>query len=263
MSYAPGIALSVSLTLVACVGQVGGEPNDPPAADAASSPDAATTPAADGSVPGADARDTADASPGLLASQPGCFFTVANPSSTWQTQVGERALQYSRLQIDYDVIHGGWRTELFDRSVLNHNLMGLTRNVGDFVGRYILGNAARIQPNTAGLTRQSLFYGRVDLEPRPAGEGYMGYTAWRKSFAWVPGNTYHVRVVLDAVDKTQRLIVSDETTQAGILGEIAYWEPSLSEATFTLQLGSEDSDGREVNAVGWQFCDLRVRGNAL
>lgn|GEM_PF-6823315 len=47
---------------------------------------------------------------------------------------------------------------------------------------------------------------------------------------------------------------------AGLVGEIAYWQPRLSQATFTLPFGSADSDGREVNALGWQICNLRVRG---
>jgi len=266
MSYKPGIALSIFVLLLgcfACTGEVGSESSSADASanqplDAASQPSVDAAPSA-----GPDAAAETDAAEPSLASASGCFFTVDNPDSHHEIVFGEAGARYASLRIEYDVVHGGWRNELFDREVLNHNLMGLKRNVPDFVGRYILGNAAQIRPAETGLARKSLFYGRVDLEPRPDGQGYMGYTAWRDNFKWVPGKTYHVTVVLDAIARTQRLTVTDGVEQRVLTGDIDYWEPSLSESTFTLTLGGMESDGREVNAVGWQFCDLVVRGETL
>jgi hypothetical protein len=261
--------LSLVLLLVvtnACDGQI-----DPPlqSADAG----AAAIDAGDDPLPGDDANSAWDAglvppdgAPGVvtLQSAAGCFFTVADASSSHELPAGEAGVQYSWISIDYRVTHGGWRDELFDRPVLNHGLFGMSRNVGDFVGRYILGNAAQIKPPQNNLDRKSVFYGRVDLEPRPQGEGWMGYTAWRGGTPWVEGQTYDIHILLDAVAGTQYLEVkrgADVLTQ--VTGDIAYFEPSLSEATYTLTFGGTESDEREVKAVGWEFCDLSVRAEIL
>ena len=233
-----------------------------PVGDAGLAHDAAGDSAQDATVASHDASPLPDAPPGVdvLAQAPGCFFTAKATGPAYETSVGEAGVAYRWITIDYDVIHGGWREDLYHRPVLNHNLMGLSRNVQAFVGRYILGNAAQIKPPTTGLARVSLMYGRVDLQPRPQGQGYTGYTGWRQNFAWRTGDRYHVQVRIDAVTHTQRLAVTAPNGQTSTLtGDIAYYEPSLSEPTFTLQLGGEDSDEREVRAVGWQFCDLNVQ----
>lgn len=111
----------------------------------------------------------------------GCFFTSELGQPLYRVNVGAAGAEYQWIRIDYRLVHGGWRQDLFDREVLNHNLMGLSRKDTQFVGRYILGNAARIQPAKPNLDRRSLFYGRVDLEPRPQGQGWMGYARARRS----------------------------------------------------------------------------------
>jgi hypothetical protein len=260
--------LALALLVTGCVGNVDDVPAGGADATTTASSDAARSTAPDSAPAAADAGvDVPDGAPGVdvLASESGCFFTAATGQPNWTAQVGASGAQYRWITIDYDVIHGGWRQELFDRPVLNHNLMGLTRRDPEFVGRYILGNAAQIRPQENGLARKSLFYGRVDLEPRPAGQGYTGYTSWRSNFSWQVGETYHVRVRIDAITKTQRLVVTHVggTESATTVGEIAYWEPRLSASTFDLELGGTESDGREVRAVGWQFCDLRVEARPL
>jgi len=247
------------IALAGCVGSAPG---------AGAGPDAGI-PVPDGAVTGADGRPGADpdAAPGvdaapaadLLLDEPGCFFTVPAAGPGYARVIGEPGAHYRTLIIRYRVEHGGWREELFDRTVLNHNLLGLSRNVSASVGRYILGHAAQMKPNTAGYDRKSLMYGRVDLEPRPPGEGYTGYTSWRTPFAWRPGDTYQVDLVLDATTREQRLVVTaPDASTATTVGDIPYYDASLSAATFTLDLGGTDSDDREVRAVGWTFCDLTV-----
>ena len=200
----------------------------------------------------------------LIASEAGCFLEVVDPDSLYERVVGVVGIRSGWMSFDYDVIHGGWRQDLYDREVLNHGLFGLSRNVPEFVGRYILGNAAQIRPGDAGLSRKSVFYGRVDLEPRPAGQGWMGYTSWRDNIAWQVGETYHVHVVLDAVAAEQIL---DVRHGADLLmhrvAPIEYFEPSLTSSAFTLSLGGVETDEREVKPLGWRFCDLEVHAEAL
>lgn len=252
----------LSLLLFACEGQI----EDP----GVESFDAGTTTvdaepqllgdAAEAAVDAGESNPDAAPAADVLATETGCFFTSQLGQPLYTVNIGEPGAEYRWIRIEYHVVHGGWRQDVFDREVLNHNLMGLSRKDPEFVGRYILGNAARIQPAKPNLDRKSLFYGRVDLEPRPQGQGWMGYTGWRTPFNWVPGETYHVQVELNAATKKQRLVVthSSGAPSATTVGDIAYWEPSLSAATFELELGGFESDGREVQAAGWQFCDLSV-----
>jgi len=199
----------------------------------------------------------------ILHAEPGCFLDMVDTSSEWEISVGG-GVTYSRMAIEYDVTHGGWRTDLYNREVLNHGLFGFTRDVSFFPGRYILGNAAQIHPAHATLDRKSIFYGRVDLEQKPPGEGWTGYTSWRDNFAWTPGETYHVFILLDAVAQEQVLeIYLGGQLELTRTGPIPYFDPSLTNVSWTAKFGGEESAEREVKAVGWEFCNLLIRGEEL
>lgn len=199
----------------------------------------------------------------ILHAEPGCFLDMVDTSSEWEISVGG-GVTYARMAIEYDTVHGGWRTDLYSRPVLNHGLFGFTRDVSFFPGRYILGNAAQIHPAHATLDRKSVFYGRVDLDPKPPGEGWTGYTSWRDNFAWTPGETYHVLLLLDAVAQEQTLEISvGGQVVLSRVGPIPYFDPSLTDVTWIAKFGGEESNEREVKVVGWQFCNLLIRGEEL
>jgi hypothetical protein len=215
---------------------------------------------------GADGVANVCGRPGdILVVDPSCFFTVVTVDDERSFQVGVAGTSYAWISIEYEVIHGGWREDLYDREVLNHGLVGLSRNVPDFVGGYILGNAAQIHPQVANLDRKSVFYGRVDLEEKPPGQGYTGYTSWRDAMAWVAGETYRVRIVLDAVAAEQRLEIFHDAADPEVthVGPIGYFEPALTSAGFTLTFGGIESAEREVKPLGWEFCNLLVEGETL
>jgi len=261
------LSIAVSVWAAACTGEVSDDSGNDAgsvASDAGQGADAAPIVEADAGGQPDTGRQPDAGSHTLLASEVGCFLEVVDADSLYERVVGTAGAKYEWMSFDYDVIHGGWREDLYDREVLNHGLFGLSRNVPDFVGRYILGNAAQIRPGDPGLSRKSVFYGRVDLEPRPPGEGWMGYTSWRDAVAWQAGETYHVRVVLDAVAAQQVL----EVTHGGDLvmrrvAPIDYFDPSLTSQPFTVTFGGVETDEREVKPLGWQFCDLEVHAQAL
>jgi hypothetical protein len=199
-----------------------------------------------------------------LATLDGCFFDVVDIDDVHELDVGVEGTRYGWMTFEYTVIAGAWREDLFDRPVLNHGLFVVARNVAPFEGRYILGNAAQMKPAASGLDRKSVFYGRVDLEKKPAGLGYTGYTSWRSGMAWVPGETYRVHILLDAVAREQRLqLFHDGEVVATTVGPIDYFAPSLTESTFRVTFGGIESEEREVKPVGWSFCDLVVRAEPL
>lgn len=199
----------------------------------------------------------------ILHAEPGCFLDMVDVNSSWEVDVGGTDT-YAWIAIEYDTVHGGWRTDVFDRVVLNHGLFGFSRNVSAFSGRYILGNAAQIHPAHATLDRKSIFYGRLDLETKPPGEGWTGYTSWRDNFPWTPGETYHVRILLDAVAQEQVLeIYHGGTLELTRTGPIPYFDPSLTAVTWTATFGGTESADREVKAVGWQFCNLLIEAEEL
>ncbi|MFH2008322.1 MAG: hypothetical protein ABI333_17185 [bacterium] len=199
----------------------------------------------------------------ILHAEPGCFLDMVDTSSEWEISVGG-GVTYSRMAIEYDTVHGGWRTDLYSREVLNHGLFGFTRDVSFFPGRYILGNAAQIHPAHPTLDRKSVFYGRIDLEEKPPGEGWTGYTSWRDDFPWTEGETYHVFILLDAVAQEQILEIYHTGQQVlQRIGPIPYFDPSLTTVSWTARFGGEESTDREVKPVGWQFCNLLIRGEEL
>ncbi|MCC7542441.1 MAG: hypothetical protein IT379_39855 [Deltaproteobacteria bacterium] len=221
-------------------------------------------PAADlGAPPGRDGgpvpTDAGGATTVELLRVDGCFLEVRTPGERTSYDVGVRGTRYASITIAFDVTHGGWREELFDRESLAHNLFGFSRNAPVSRERYILGEGALVRPAAAGLQRTSLFYARVDLEERPAGMGFMGYTSFRDAFPWTPGETYHLQVVLDAISRTQTLDISvGGETRLRRAGDIAYFDVSLTDSGWSLEIGSEESDGRDVSPVGWRYCDLAV-----
>jgi len=212
---------------------------------------------------GSGVPNTCGAANTILHAEPGCFLDMVDVNSSWEVDVGGTDT-YAWIAIEYDTVHGGWRTDLYSREVLNHGLFGFTRNAATFPERYILGNAAQIHPAHPTLDRKSVFYGRVDLETKPPGEGWTGYTSWRDPYPWTPGETYHVRIVLDAVAQEQIL----EIYHGGVLdlsrvGPIPYFDPTLTAVVWTATFGGEESADREVKPLGWQFCNLLIEADEL
>lgn len=206
----------------------------------------------------ADDVDPGDAGPAPLVAFSGCF-TIESPEDTMRLPFGEVGTEYPLIVIELEAVHGGWREELYDRDILNHNLFGLSRNAPSSVGRYILGLGAQIRASVPSLRRRAIFYGRVDLEMRPMGMGFMGYTSFRDDVPWTIGARYQIRVELDATAQEQRIeILQDGEAFSNITGAIDYYDASLSTSGWVLELGSEDSDFRDVSPVGWQLCDVRV-----
>lgn len=199
-----------------------------------------------------------DAGPTPLVAFDGCF-TIESPEDNMQLPFGEVGTEYSLIVIELEAVHGGWREELYDRDILNHNLFGLSRNAPTSVGRYILGLGAQIRASVPSLRRRAIFYGRVDLEMRPMGMGFMGYTSFRDDVPWTIGARYQVRVELDATAQEQRIEILEEGAPfTAITGAIDYYDASLSTSGWVLELGSEDSEFRDVSPVGWQLCNVRV-----
>lgn len=199
-----------------------------------------------------------------LAQEQGCFFTVNSIGEIWEAPLGEVGTTYASLAFEYDVMPTSWREDVFDRPVLNHGLFDLRRDVGPFVGRYILGNAAQIKPDAANLARRSIFYARVDLEPKPQGQGWTGYTSFRDNMAWQLGETYHVSIELDAVAAKQTLVISrNGQEELTTVGDIPYFEPSLTTSGFIVKFGGTESNEREVQPLGWSFCDFIATGVEL
>jgi hypothetical protein len=212
----------------------------------------------------ADVIPDAPADDGGVVEEPvhvdGCFFTVATAGDKQRYDFGERGIVYRRIELEYTMIHGGWREDLYARGVLSHILSGLFRNAGVARERYILGHGAQIDASVAGLRPQSVFFARVDLEERPPGEGWTSYTSFRDTYRWTVGETYHVRIALDAAARTQSLELSvGGTVVLTQGGEIPYFDPALTTNGWWLELGGDDTEYRDVSPVGWQFCDLRVR----
>lgn len=203
--------------------------------------------------------DLAHPDTGAAVAERGCFFTVAGGQDTRRYEFGVRDQTYERIEIQFTLQMGSWREALFDREVLTHIFFGLFRNAPQSRGRYILGSAAQIRPARIPGTRQAVFFARVDLEPRPQGEGYTAYTSFRRNYAWEPGTTYDVHAELDVVGATQTLTVTPEGGEPLVIhGEIPYMERSLTSSGWWLQLGAEDTDHRDINVVGWTFCDLEI-----
>ena len=199
-----------------------------------------------------------DAGPVPLVTMEGCF-TVASAGDTMRLPFGEVGTEYPMIVIELEAVHGGWREELYARDILNHNLFGLFRNAPTNVGRYILGLGAQIRASAPGLRPRAIFYGRVDLEMRPMGMGFMGYTSFRDDVPWTIGARYQVRVELDAGAREQRIEIREEGMPfSTITGAIDYYDASLSASGWELELGSEESEFRDVSPVGWQLCDVRV-----
>lgn len=199
----------------------------------------------------------------ILHAEPGCFLDMVDVNDQWEVDVGGTDT-YSWIAIEYDTVHGGWRTDLYNRTVLNHGLFGFARTAPTFPERYILGNAAQIHPAHATLDRKSVFYGRVDLELKPPGEGWTGYTSWRDNYGWTPGETYHVRILLDAVAQEQVLEISHNgTLELTRVGPIPYFDPTLTAVVWTATFGGLESADREVKPVGWQFCNLLIEAELL
>ena len=209
-----------------------------------------------------------DAEPGalLLASEDGWFYECEAGVPNYERRVGTVGETYAWITIEYDMLAAAWREDAFDRPILLHVLMGFRRDVPDFVGRYILGHSAEIEPDKPGLDRMSIFHGRRNLDTYPAGMGYMGYIGFRGSHPWQIGETYHVRVLLDAVAKRQRieLSVGGEVVHTKV-GDIDYYEPALSQSGFFVDFGGNESDagGREVRPYGWRFGNLRIYAETL
>lgn len=215
---------------------------------------AATDAGLDGGAPPAP-----DAGPATLATTSGCFTVVAAGDKT-RVDFGDVGTAYSAIDIELDLVVGAWREDVFDRPTLNHNAIGVFRNAPVSRERYLGGLGVQISP-PAPLRPTTLFFGRVDLDPRPAGMGYMGYTTFRETAAWANDTRYHVTMTFDAVAHRQVLDVTRAGTPfSHVEGDIAYFDPSLTDDGWYLELGSDETDGRDVSPVGWQLCDLVVRG---
>lgn len=244
-------AVSDSMTLADARPDV---PEDIPSDPEIDPADAMTTDAQDASE-----DDTVDAAEGAAVWEPGCFFEVDSGLDTRRYDFGQVEATYDRIETSFTLHMGPWREELFDRQVLTHIFFGLFRNAPRSRERYILGAAAQLRPARPAGTRQAVFFARVDLEPRPDGEGYTAYTSVRSDHPWEPGTTYRVHAVLDVVGHTQHLTL---TPQGGaplqMQADIPYFTRDLTSAGWWLELGATDTDHRDVNVVGWTFCDLEI-----
>lgn len=215
--------------------------------------------AVDATAPDAGLSDAGPPGALTLLSVPGCAFEVTTAGETREHAFGEVGAEYAWIEVAMDVEVADWRRDLFDREVLNHIAFGLSRVAPISRERYILGYAAQIHPAEAGLRRTTVFFGRVDLDERPPGEGYMGYTSFREAFPWRVGRTYHVRARLDAEGASQLLeIALDGEVVQTLTGAIAYFDPSLTSSGWTLELGGPETDHRDVSPVGYRYCDVRV-----
>ena len=202
-----------------------------------------------------------DAGPPVVLRMEGCFHRVDAPDDILRIDFGEAGTAIPHLEVRFRMILGPWRMDVFDRDVLNHNLFGLFRNAPVSRERYLGGLGAQVHPPRApGLQRTTLFFGRVDLEERPPGMGFMGYTTFRERADWEPGQTYQVVTRWDATARTQVL----DVTHAGadfshVEGRIDYYEVGLTDDGGYLEFGSPETDHRDVSPVGTEFCDLEVR----
>ncbi len=204
--------------------------------------------------------DDAGPAGSVLAERDGCFFTVEAPDQTMRIPFGEVGTEHPVVVIEMTIETGPWREDVFDRAVLNHNLFGFSRNGSPSRVRYLGGLGVQVFPPRApGLDRTTLFFGRVDLEERPMGMGFMGYTTFKQRAPWVPAVAYRVRAEWNAESRQQVLDVTrDGAPFSRVVGEIAYYDPSLTTSGFAVELGSPETDGRDVSPVGARFCDLLV-----
>lgn len=213
-----------------------------------------------GPPPPGDAGCTGDC-PLELLRRDGCF-EVTTAGEVEEHRFGAAGTEYATIVVNYDLEVGDWRRDLFDRTVpLNHITFGLSRVAPVSRERYILGMAPQVTPTSPSLSRRTIFFGRVDLEERPAGMGFMAYQSFRGDFAWRPMSSYHVQVTLDAVAATQVLEISEGGAPVQtVRGDIPYMNPALTSSRWTLELGGPETDGREVSPVGWRLCDTTVTG---
>ncbi len=196
--------------------------------------------------------------PLVLLERPGCF-EITFPGEEELHDFGEVGTRYSKIHVDFDIDAGPWRSDLFSRGVLNHILFGLSRNAPVSRQRYILGLAPQIDGSVTGLRRRTIFFGRNDLDARPPGCGFKAYTSFRADFPWQPGEVYHAHVELDALGKEQRLDISRAGSSLQMLnGAIDYFDLSLTDSGWQLQLGAEETAFRDISPVGWKICDVRV-----
>lgn len=210
---------------------------------------------------GTDAAPTDAGAPPPLAERGGCFFTIATAGEKLRVDFGAIGTAYDAVEIEVDLVVGAWREDLFDRDPLNHVAIGVFRDAPISRERYLGGLGVQISPPAAGLRPTTLFFGRVDLEPRPPGEGYTSYTTFRARAPWQNGARYHVAMTFDAAAHRQVLDVTrDGAAFSHVEGDIAYFGRELTDDGWSLELGSDETDGRDVSPVGWQFCDLVVRG---
>jgi len=203
-----------------------------------------------------------DAGAPALARRDGCFHTIASAGDRARIDFGEVGTEYGTITIEVDLITGSWREDLYDREILNHNAINVFRNAPVSRERYIGGLGAQIRPMDPGLARTTLFFARVDLEERPPGMGYTSYTTFRSRAPWRTDTRYHVSMTFDAVAHRQVLDVTspDGTELSHVEGAIAYFVPSLTSSGWYVELGADETEHRDVSPVGWQYCDLVVRG---
>lgn len=216
--------------------------------------------AVDGGVDAGSIDDDAGSAGTELVRRDGCFFTVEAADEILRIPFGEVGTEHPVVVIEMTIETGPWREDLFDRDVLNHNLFGFTRNGSPSRVRYLGGLGAQVFPPRApGLDRTTLFFGRVDLEPRPMGMGFMSYTTFRERAPWVPGASYRVRAEWNAETHQQVLDVTrDGAPFSRVVGDIAYYETALTTSGFAVELGSHETEGRDVSPIGATFCDLVV-----
>lgn len=267
-------SLLLATLLVACGGNPdptddAGAPSDAgarvdagPAADAGAEADAGG-PADGGAGDAGPAPTDAGVVPGSLVRRAGCFFTIGGPDDVMRIDFGEIGTRYGAIVIEVDVDVSNWRRDLFSRPVLSHNAVNLFRNAPVNRERYIGGFGVLIRTDGA-LRPETMFFARVDLEPRPPGMGYTAYTAFRDRAPWTTMERYHLSMRFDAVARRQTL----EITRAGAAfsqaeGAIDYFDPTLTDDGWYLELGAADTAFRDVNPIGWQFCDLSVVGEPV
>ncbi len=194
-----------------------------------------------------------------LLRRDGCFFTVAQPNDEMTMPFAEVGTEYRYFEIEFDFEWGGFRTDLMPpQNSLAHNYFGLSRKAAQSKDRYILGMAALIRTD---MSNRTLFYKRNALV-----SGHMSYASFNHVTSWNDGATYHNKVRLDAVAKTQHLTITvgnNVFLETG--GPIDYFDTSLTSSGWNAQVGGEDppNNQRDVTPVGSKYCDLVIRGEAL
>jgi len=210
---------------------------------------------ADSGAPDGGPGDAGPPPPGVLATEPGCFYTASASEPRRLMRMGEVGVVYQRVEIRFDVIAGPYRPHEPDPSNrTEHILFGFFRaNQPRSFQRY-LGGAAAVTFESRGPHFR--MFGRDEIAM-----GFMSYASDSGTYRWTEGDRYTIECAFDATVPEQTCTLS---TGGAVVASRRLPVPYLDAAThlstaFDLHLGAEMDNEIEVSPHGWQYCDLRVR----